>query len=121
MKQILDEAKGAQEAADEAPHEGSHENQEAGYVEGPLVIPAPDDCLQGADGTGSQGARAGIAVEAGDAQVFQLSLIDSALEKAGQVAVGDKGPEKLDPVAGPFAGLAACFPGLLFLLVSFLI
>ena len=51
MKHILDEAKGAQEAADEAPHEGSHENQEAGYVEGPLVIPAPDDCLQGADGT----------------------------------------------------------------------
>ena len=66
MKQILNQPEGAQEAADKAPHKGAHENQEAGHIEGPLIIAASDDSLQGADGAGAQSARAGIAVQAGD-------------------------------------------------------
>lgn len=83
MQQVLDQSKGTQPAADQPADQSPHKNEKSGYIKSQLKVPAPNDSLERADGTGSQRPGAGIAIQAGNTEIFQLSLIDFALQEAG--------------------------------------
>ena len=83
MQQILDQSKGTQPAADQPSDQSPHKNEKSRYIKSQLKVPAPNDSLERADGTGSQRPGAGIAIQTGNTEIFQLSLIDFALQEAG--------------------------------------
>ena len=99
VQQVLDQPEGAQPAAHEAAQQRAEEKEEAGHIEGELVIPAGDDSLKGADGAGTQSTRTGVAVEAGDAEQLGVALVDGALGETGGVTVRQGGEADLDPGA----------------------
>ena len=52
--------------------------------------------LHGTDRTGPEGSRAGVAVHAGNAEVFQRAFVDRALGKSLQVGIGKDAESCLD-------------------------
>ena len=75
VKQILHQTEGTQPAADQPADQSPHKNEKSGYIKSQLKVPAPNDSLERADGTGSGGSGAGIAVKSRNAGVFPFSLI----------------------------------------------
>ena len=96
MEQILNQSEGAKETADDPAKDRAEQKQESHGVTGKFVIPVSQCGLQSAQGTGAQRAGAGVAVEAGDAEVFQAAAVELPLQKAGSIAVGQGGPTGLD-------------------------
>lgn len=103
MQQILNKSEGAEPSADKAPYNSSHEDEKARYIEGQFKMPASNDSLQRAYRTGAESARAGIAVQPRNADIFQFSLIETGIEKTGKIAVGSQRPGCLNCMARRFA------------------
>ena len=101
MSEILDQAAGAEETADQTAKDRADKDQKADDVVGEFEVPAADDCLQGADGTGSGSAGAGVAVKPRHAEVFQFPGVDFSSDKAGNVGVCEGSPGGLDEMTRP--------------------
>ena len=106
VQEVLDQAEGTQPAADEPAHQRPDKDQESGHIEGEFEIPAPDDRLKGADGTGAKRTGTGVTVHPWYTEIFQFAPVNLSPWKAGQIAVGQQRPESLNPMTGPFT----CFP-----------
>ena len=72
------------------------------HVKSKFKIPAADDCLHCPNGTSAYSPWAGVAVQAGKANFFQVSPIYFSLEKSCKVTVCKQCPQVLHPVAFPF-------------------
>lgn len=103
VKQLLNKAEGTKPAADKAADQCADEHKKTGHIKGKFEIPAPNDCLHGADWAGTRGSRAGIAVESRNTQIFQLAVIYFALGKSQKIAVCKQSPDSLKTMARPLA------------------
>ena len=98
IKQFLDQTKGAEPAADHPAKEHGVEYQDtADIVDGTFI--GTERALQRTQGTGADGAGAGIAVDAGDAELLRASLIDIAGCEALEIGVEQQGAVELDDLA----------------------
>ena len=91
MKQILYQSKGAEPPADKAPQNTSEHKKKSQNAEGDLHIPLIQHRLERPDGTGPHGSRAGIAVQAGHADVFEPPLVNLSVQEDVDVPVGKNG------------------------------
>lgn len=87
MQQVLQQAKRAGPAADDAASTTSDQPEKAQHVKWYMIGPIGYDQLQRADWTGKQRGRAGVAVEAGAGQQLQASLVNAADIKSVEIKV----------------------------------
>ena len=97
MQQLLNPTKRAEPPAYETAEQDAREHKEAQDVHGYVIACAPLCRLHGADGAGPQCSGTGIAVEAGDAHVFQPAFVDFSLKEALHMRIGGKCEQGLDP------------------------
>ena len=117
MEQILDQAERTEKAAYKSSDQGADKDQKADDIVCHLEIPAADDGLERSDRTGADCARAGVAVQTRNTDIFQFAGVDFSGEKSGDMAVCKKRPESLDRVALPFIYFERCFFGAAFFIV----
>ena len=91
MQKFLKPAERAEEAADEPPQQHPEEDENAGDVVGKAEFGRAHHRLECSHRAGTGRARAGIAVQPRDADVFSIALIQRSFSKVGQVDVGLKG------------------------------
>lgn len=87
MQKFLHQSKGAQLTADKSPQQAAEQEKETQRGEGDLKAPLVQQRLERPDGARSDSSRAGIAVQPGDAGIFQAAAIDFPVEKAVQIPV----------------------------------
>ena len=97
IQKLLQQTEQAEPAADEPADGGADEDQPAQHIQGKASVPFVQDGLQGADGTGTQRARTGIAVHPRDAEMFERPLIQhgSARYKSSDIGVRENTPSRL--------------------------
>lgn len=117
VEQILDQTERTEKAAYESSDQGADKDQKSNDIVSHLEIPAADYRLDRTYRTGTDCARAGIAVQTRNAYIFELSGIDLSGEKSGYMTVCKKRPESLDRVALPFIYFERCFFGAAFFIV----
>ena len=96
VEQILYQTERTEPSADEATENRAEQHQKSDDIKGKPIVPAGEDCLQGADRTGAEGAGAGIAVQSGDAKCLRGSGIDPSGGEAVQISVCDCQEEQLN-------------------------
>ena len=109
MKQVLDQAHGAQPAADRPAQDNAEEQDHAQHIPAGPVSRGSQGVLQRPQGAGPRRAGTGIAVQAGDAQRLGLSLIDFSFNESPQVRVVQKRRVQLDKP--PFRRTEGLQPG----------
>ena len=97
IEQVLDQAEGAQSAADKSSEQRAGQHQETDDIERKTVIAASENCLKGTDGTGPKGSRTGVAVQARQAQGLRRARIDFSFYKSQQIAISDRSEQDLYP------------------------
>ena len=95
MQKLLKPPERAEETADEPSQQHSEEDQDAGYVVGKAEFGRAHHRLKRSHRAGTGSARAGIAVQPRDTDVFATALIQCPFGKVGQVDVGQKGRPSL--------------------------
>ena len=108
MEPFLDEAQGAQPAADHPAQGEAQHHEDAQHVPGPPAARGGQGVLQRAQGASPDGAGAGIAIKARHAQGLEGAGVDIALDEALEVGVVQQGGVKLNqpPPGGNQAGQA---------------
>ena len=101
MEQILDQSERAEPSAHKPADQCAYKHQKSCHIKRQFKIPAPDDSLHSPDRTCPESSRTGITIQAGDAKIFQLPLINLPLRKPQQIAVGKQRPKRLNPMAFP--------------------
>ena len=96
VEQILYQTERTEPSADEATENRAEQHQKSDDIKGKPIVPAGEDCLQGADRTGAEGAGAGVAVQSGDAKCLRGSGIDPSGGEAVQISVCDCQEEQLN-------------------------
>ena len=114
IQEILKESERAQETADDASEECAEKDQKTQYVVGETEPKSAQEVLEGADRTGADGTRAGVAVQARDTDLFCGSGIDLSREKALEIGILDEHGDGLDAV--PCSAFAAATGFLSFLI-----
>ena len=99
IKQVLNQPERTEPAADKSPDQRTHKHQKTGHIKRQFKIPASDHSLHGPDRTGPESPGAGITIQAGNTQAFQLPLIDPSLYKSQQITVGKQRPQRLYPMS----------------------
>ena len=95
MQQVLHKPEGAEPAADKAAQHRAEKQQETHDIEREPVVPVAQHGLQRTYGAGAERTRAGVAVEARDADALELAFVYRPLGKAGGVAVRERRPAQL--------------------------
>ena len=88
MQKLLKPPERAEETADEPSQQHPEEDQDAGDVVGKAEFGRAYHRLKCSHRAGTGSARAGIAVQPRDADVFSIALIQRSFSKVGQVDVG---------------------------------
>ena len=88
MQKLLKPPERAEETADETSQQHPEEDQDAGDVVGKAEFGRAHHRLKRPHRAGTGSARAGIAVQPRDADVFSIALIQRSFSKVGQVDVG---------------------------------
>ena len=100
VQQLLDQAQRADPAADRPSQNHAEQCQDAHHVPG-RGMPGGVQCiLQGAQWAAGDRSGAGIAIEPGNADGFQVSGLDMAVNKAFEVRVIKQGGIQLHQAAG---------------------
>ena len=100
VQQLLDQPQGAEPAADRPAEDHAEEGQDAQDVPRRGMPGGVQRVLQGTQGAAGDGAGAGIAVEPGDADGFQIAGIDMPVDIAFEIRVVQQGGVELYEAAG---------------------
>ena len=100
VQQLLDQPQRAEPPADGAAQDNAEKQDDAQHVPARPVARGGQRVLDGAQGAGAHCAGAGVAVEARDAGVLGLALVDLAVDKALQMRVVQQRAVELDQSPG---------------------
>ena len=88
VQEILHKPERTEPAADKTSQQTAEYKEKSQYRERNLIPLTVKERLQRADGTGSQSARTGITVQAGNTDIFQVSPIDLSAQETIGIAIG---------------------------------
>ena len=95
VKQLLNQTKRANPAADKSAEQDTDCKQESDHVKAEIELHGAGDCLHGANGTGERGGRARVAVETGIAELLPFAGIKLPSGKISNMGVGKSKGGKL--------------------------
>ena len=90
MYKLLDQSKRTQKSADPTPKQNAVKHDDADDVIRGALVGCRQCILQRSERTSPRRARAGIAIESGGADVFNLSHINIAIAKAFEIGIKEQ-------------------------------
>ena len=113
MQQVLQKSERTEPAAHKPSQQTSEQEEKSQHGKRHLEPPAVEKGLERAHGAGGQCAGAGITVQSGYADIFQVSLVDLSIQESVRVPVCDDGINDLYNQSDSFHGFTRfrCIPG----------
>lgn len=113
IQQVLQKSERTEPAAHKPSQQASEQEEKSQHGKRHLDPPAVEKGLESAHGAGGQRAGAGITVQSGYADIFQVSLVDLSIQESVRISVCDDGINDLYNQSDSFHGFTRfrCIPG----------